>query len=103
MLVACAPLWAAELRAGYEIKQGRIASPAPTLRIAQGDTLVLLLNSDTPLDLHLHGYDVQLALKPRTPERLQLVAHTLGRFPLAVHGKGHHHGPALLYLEVVPK
>lgn len=103
MLLLCAPLRAAQQRASYTITQGRIANPAPTLRVPQGDTLVLALSSDAPLEVHLHGYDVPLTLKPGVPGQLKLVAHSLGRFPLAPHGKGHHHGPALLYLEVVPR
>jgi hypothetical protein len=103
MLLASAPLCAAEQQVSFTIRQQRIANPAPTVRVLQDDTLVLELRSDAALDVHLHGYDVALSLKPDTPGRLQLVAHTLGRFPLAPHGKGHHHGPALLYLEVVPR
>jgi hypothetical protein len=103
MLLASAPLCAAEQQVSFTIRQQRIANPAPTVRVLQGDTLVLELRSDAALDVHLHGYDVALSLKPDTPGSLQLVAHTLGRFPLAPHGKGHHHGPALLYLEVVPR
>lgn len=104
-LFACAPLWAQPQvqRASFDVKQQRIAKPAPTVRVPQGDTLVLELRSDTPLDVHLHGYDLMLKLKAGTPGSLQLHAHTLGRFPAAVHGKGHHHGPALLYVEVIPK
>ena len=102
-LLASAPLRAAEQHVSFAITQQRIANPAPTVRVAQGDTLVLELRSDAALDVHLHGYDLALSLKPGTPGRLQFVAHTLGRFPLAPHGKGHHHGPALLYLEVLPR
>ncbi|HEY0589081.1 MAG TPA: hypothetical protein VGD52_23300, partial [Pseudoduganella sp.] len=59
--------------------------------------------SDAPMDLHLHGYDLMLSLKPGVPGRLQLRAQILGRFPLSAHGKGHHHAPALLYVEVGPR
>lgn len=102
-LLAALPLWAAEQRASFDVKQQRIANPAPTLRVPQGDTLLLELRSDAPLELHLHGYDLMLQLKPGMPGRLQLRAQTLGRFPLAAHGKGHHHAPALLYVEVTPR
>ena len=103
-LFACASLWAQpQVRhASFDVKQQHIAKPAPTVRVPQGDTLVLELRSDTALDVHLHGYDLMLKLKAGTPGSLQLHAHTLGRFPAAVHGKGHH-GPALLYVEVTPK
>ena len=102
-LLAGAPVWAAQQSASFEVRQQRIARPAPTVRVPQGDTLVLELHSDAPLELHLHGYDLMLSLKPGTPGRLRLEAQILGRFPLAAHGKGHHHAPALLYVEVTPR
>jgi len=102
-LLAGAPVWSAQQSASFEVRQQRIASPAPTVRVPQGDTLVLELRSDTALDLHLHGYDRMLSLKPGIPARLQLQAQAAGRFPLAAHGKGHHHAPALLYVEVIPR
>ncbi len=96
-------MWSAQQSASFEVKQRRIANPAPTVRVPQGDTLLLELRSDTALELHLHGYDLLLSLKPGAPARLQLQAQVLGRFPLAAHGMGHHHAPALLYVEVTPK
>jgi hypothetical protein len=102
-LLAGAPVGAAQQSASFEIRQQRIASPAPTLRLAQGDTLVLQLRSDAPLELHLHGYDLMLSLKPGKAGRLQLQAQAAGRFPLAAHGKGQRHAPALLYVEVTPR
>lgn len=96
-------MWPAQQSASFEVRQQRIANPAPTVRVAQGDTLVLELRSDAPLDLHLHGYDLMLSLKPGIPGRLTLQALDAGRFPLAAHGKGHHHAPALLYVEVTPR
>jgi len=96
-------VWAAQQSASFEVKQQRIAKSAPTVRVPQGDTLVLELRSDSPLDLHLHGYDLTLSLKAGTPGRLQLHAQIPGRFPLAAHGKSHHHAPALLYVEVTPR
>jgi hypothetical protein len=102
-LLAGAPVWAAQQSARFEVKQQRIANPSPTVRIRQGDTLVLELRSDAPMDLHLHGYDLMLSLQPGMPGRLQLQAQVPGRFPLSAHRKGHHHAPALLYVEVAPK
>jgi len=102
-LLANAPLWAGEQHASFEVKQQRIANPAPTVRVQQGDTLLLDLRSDVALNVHLHGYDVPLSLKPGIQGRLKLEATTLGRFPLVAHGADHQHGPALLYLEVVPR
>ncbi|KQV53934.1 MULTISPECIES: hypothetical protein [unclassified Duganella] len=102
-LLAGIPVWAAQQSASFDVKQQRIANPAPTVRVPQGDTLVLELRSDAPLELHLHGYDLMFSLKPGAPGRLQLQARVLGRFPLAAHGKGQHHAPALLYVEVTPR
>lgn len=102
-LLAGIPVWAAQQNASFEVRQQRIASPAPTVRVQQGDTLVLELRSDTALELHLHGYDLPLSLKPGMTGRLQLQAQILGRYPLAAHGNGNHHAPPLLYVEVTPR
>jgi FtsP/CotA-like multicopper oxidase with cupredoxin domain len=102
-LLAGVPVWAAQQNASFEVRQQHIANPAPTVRVQQGDTLVLALRSDAPLELHLHGYDLALSLKAGVPGRLQLQAQVLGRFPLSPHGKGGHHAAPLLYVEVTPR
>ena len=79
-----------------------------TVRVTKGETVQLRWNSDQPLELHLHGYDVTIRVSPGTPAEMKFKAHATGRFPVEVHGKkssgGHSHGhKPIFYLEVYPE
>ena len=94
---------AAERHFPLAIHDGRLAESAPTLKVSQGDEVVLELSSDRPLELHLHGYSLTFSLAANVPAVWRFAVPSSGRFPLAVHdhGAGHGHAP-LLYLEVHP-
>jgi hypothetical protein len=71
--------------------------------VSQGDDVVLELNSDRDLELHLHGYSLTYSLTAGKPAVWRFAVPSSGRFPLAVHEHGGGHGHAtLLYLEVHP-
>lgn len=86
---------------GAEITPAR---PAPVLRVRQGDELVLVWTSDTPIVVHLHGYDIETSVTPGEGAEMAFTARAAGRFPIASHGdgRGHHH-ETILYLEVHPR
>jgi FtsP/CotA-like multicopper oxidase with cupredoxin domain len=77
-----------------------------SIRVTRGDTVVLRWNSDTRLELHLHGYDVTVVATPGTPAEMKIVARATGRFPVEIHGQsgssGGHGHKDLLHLEVYP-
>ena len=111
------PAQAAEQRFSLKIFQRQIEKKPPTLKVKQGDTLVLNWTSDEVVKLHLHGYDLSITLTPgvpsamQSPQTMMLTAHIAGRFPLSAHGFGsdlkvptkHQHEVPLLYLEVEPQ
>ena len=70
-------------------------------RLTQGEAVTFEWQSDTAMELHLHGYDIEVKLQPGKPVRTPFKAHASGRFPLTSHGAGHGHA-ALLYIEVHP-
>ena len=79
-----------------------------TFRATQGDQISLQWKTDEKVDLHLHGYDIELTATPGTPALMNFIAKATGRFPVTSHGfggtKGHSHGSgALFYIEVHPK
>jgi hypothetical protein len=85
------------------IHDGKLAKSPPTLKVSQGDDVVLELSSDRDLELHLHGYSLTFKLAAGKPAVWRFAVPTSGRFPLAVHEHGGAHGHApLLYLEVHP-
>ena len=94
----------AERHFELDIQDGRLAESAPTLKVTQGDDVVLELKSDRKLELHLHGYSLTFELAAGVPAVWRFGVPTSGRFPLAIHEHGGAHGHApLLYLEVHPK
>jgi FtsP/CotA-like multicopper oxidase with cupredoxin domain len=88
------------------IKGGRVTG-AKSLRVTQGDTVILRWTSDKAVALHLHGYDVETKVEPGKPAEMTIIARATGRFPVEVHapeaGKGGHGHAALFHLEVYPK
>ena len=96
-----------------------------TLRVLQGQQIELVWTVDEPVTIHVHGYDLELALEPGSDRVQSFLADATGRFAITAHGfvkaasDGHahdhesdpHHGPSkdaeleptLLYLEVHPR
>jgi hypothetical protein len=87
------------------LKAGELPKEQRTIKVQQGESVELRWTSDQPVRLHLHGYDVEVAVKPGEPAVTALTARIAGRFSvekLQDKAGGHHHGGRLLYLEVHP-
>lgn len=88
-----------------EIKQRKVVGKSKTIRITQGDNVLIIWQSDEAAKLHLHGYDIEFNVSASEAKTLQFLATASGRFAITSHGfsnkKGHGH-EALLYLEVYP-
>jgi FtsP/CotA-like multicopper oxidase with cupredoxin domain len=92
------------------IKQRKVEAAANVIRVNQGDAVEIVLTSDEAAELHLHGYDLLLALAPNVPATMRFTAKIAGRFPLEAHRFGaasssqrHRGAGALLYVEVLPR
>ncbi len=87
-----------------EIQGGALVGNDKTVRVDEGDHVILRLRSDTAGAIHLHGYDLEHALAPGEETTFGFEAFAAGRFPLTLHGDGGGHGRgALGYLEVMPR
>ena len=80
------------------------------VRVSQGDEVRLDWTTDEPVELHLHGYDIEAKAAPGKPAIMEFTARASGRFPVEAHGfdsgtseHGRHGESTLLYLEVLPK
>ena len=98
----------AERHFELKIQNGRLAESGPTLKVSQGDEVVLELKSDRDLELHLHGYDIEKTVEPGAATEMAFTAHATGRFPVEEHKPnakgGHSHGEApLVRIEVRPR
>lgn len=55
------------------------------ITVTEGDRVVLRITADSPLELHLHGYDLEREIEPGEPARLSFEADLTGRFALENH------------------
>lgn len=109
-----APAQGEERSFSLAIANRRVVSPEKVIRVGQGDTVNIRWTTDETAALHLHGYDLEMVVKPGAPASLEFNAHATGRFPITLHGEpgqgsrhdhgsGHGHGEVtLIYLEVLP-
>ena len=115
LLVSVGTSWAAGASAqearrfDLAMTAGTVAPEWRTLRVKQGDAVELRWTSERPVQLHLHGYDLELTVKPGEPAVMSFKAALAGRFGLSTvrdepggGGRSHQHGARVLYLEVHP-
>jgi len=59
--------------------------PPPVFKARQGDTITLIVRSDRPGELHVHGIEKVVTLNPQGAVKLTFVARDAGGFPLHLH------------------
>ncbi|WP_341501400.1 hypothetical protein [Gallaecimonas sp. GXIMD4217] len=82
---------------------GALVQSQQLIKVTQGEAVQIWWYSDQALALHLHGYDISLAVQPQVPAVMAFKARATGRFPISRHGEGHDDHQTLLYLEVHPR
>lgn len=87
-----------------EIRDRQALLEGNVVRVSRGDRVELVWSTDEPVQLHLHGYDLEVRVTPGEPAVQSFEARATGRFPVTSHGfGGEHHGhETLLYVEVYP-
>jgi hypothetical protein len=107
MLGLHADVRAAELTFDLRIERGNVPANMRLVRVMQGDVVRLRWTADRQTILHLHGYDIEMTVRPGAAADMSFTAHATGRFPVSVHtpqaGGGHTHEPPLLHVEVHPR
>jgi FtsP/CotA-like multicopper oxidase with cupredoxin domain len=63
------------------INSKKIAKGSETIKVTQGDDVVINITSDEPEELHLHGYDVSVQFEKDQAMQLKFNAKLSGRFP----------------------
>ena len=58
------------------------------LSVNEGDQVNLRITSEEPVEVHLHGYDLERPVGPGRPARLRFTAAAEGIFELELHGTG---------------
>ena len=81
------------------VSKGKLTSGQPVVRLKKGDPVVLRVTSDVADELHLHGYNLHLRLKPGQTATLEFAAKKTGRFTYELH----HAELELGVLEIYPR
>jgi hypothetical protein len=71
------------------------------ITVQQGDDVTLHLTADRPIEIHLHGYDIEETVLPGKAVAMRFTARATGRFPIEIHGRGT--ARVVAYLEVHPR
>jgi hypothetical protein len=82
--------------------EGPTAKPA-VLAVHQNDQVVIRFRSDKPVQVHLHGYDIESDVVPNVVTSMRFIATATGRFPIELHSREALKQPRLAYLEVRPR
>jgi len=86
-----------------EIHSERPTAQPPVLAVHQNDQVVVRVSSDKPLQVHLHGYDIESDVVPNVVTSLRFTATATGRFPIEIHSREPLKQRPLAYLEVRPR
>jgi len=73
----------------------------PVLSVLEKDRVLVRVTSDQPVQVHLHGYDIESDVAPDHPASLRFTANATGRFPIEIHSKDKQ--KPLAYIEVQPR
>ena len=71
--------------ARISVKAGVLVGDAQTIRVAKNDIVRIVVSSDVPDEIHLHGYDIEKEAAPGKPARFRFKADAEGAFVLESH------------------
>jgi hypothetical protein len=67
------------------IAHGKASGDTGRITVAAGTPVTLVVTSDVPDQVHLHGYDIEKDLVPAKPTTLSFVADVPGVFDVELH------------------
>ncbi len=67
------------------LQGGEVAGGVKEIEAAKGETVRIVIDSDAPDELHLHGYDIEQEAAPGQPARFRFKAKAEGEFVLESH------------------
>ena len=71
------------------------------IEVESGEEVRLVVLSDAPDDIHVHGYDLEREIAPRRPATFRFAADLEGIFEIESHGAEHEGGNPLIARLVV--
>ena len=70
-------------------RAARLSAGRGRSRPSKGDTVRIVITTDAPDELHLHGYDIEREAAPGQPARFRFKANAEGEFVLESHTAEH--------------
>jgi hypothetical protein len=67
------------------VKGGVLVGDPKTIRVAKNDIVRIVVSSDAPDQIHLHGYDIEKEAAPGKPASFRFKADAEGAFELESH------------------
>ncbi|WP_206184865.1 hypothetical protein [Thermoactinospora rubra] len=74
-----------QAHAEITITRGRVSPPPGWLEVAEGSPVTITVTSDTPDELHVHGYDIKAGLPAGKPVTVRFTAGLTGVFAVETH------------------
>ena len=68
-----------------QIRGGQVVNGAADIKVTKGGQVVIVVSSDAPDDIHLHGYDIEKPVEPGKPARFDFKADIEGIFEIESH------------------
>jgi FtsP/CotA-like multicopper oxidase with cupredoxin domain len=68
-----------------QMRDGSVVGGAKDIEVTRGDTVRIVVTSDAPDEIHLHGYDITRTPEPGKPARFQFRADAEGAFEIESH------------------
>lgn len=70
----------------FEARIGGGGMEPENISVREGDRVTLNLTAESPVEVHVHGYDVEEEVEPDEASTLSFEAEQTGRFPIEDHG-----------------
>jgi FtsP/CotA-like multicopper oxidase with cupredoxin domain len=67
------------------LREGAVVGGAQDIEVESGDTVRIVVTSDAPDEIHLHGYDITKNPAPGQPARFSFKADAEGAFEMESH------------------
>jgi hypothetical protein len=71
--------------ARFEVAGGKVTSGPRTVEVAVGTEVIIEVVADRSDELHVHGYDKEVAVRPGRPGRVTFTADVAGVFEVELH------------------
>jgi hypothetical protein len=78
----------ADVTVNVTVANGKVSPSGASIKVQAGQSVLITAVSDTDEELHIHGYDKELELKPGKPVSVKFTANMKGTFEVETHKSG---------------